>query len=68
MILVSKNKCGRNQDTDVENGHVDTDEDGECEKNWENSTDIYTLSYVKYIVSGKLLDSTGSSAEGSVMT
>ena len=32
-ILVSKNKCGRNQDADVENGLVDTDEEGECEKN-----------------------------------
>ena len=35
--------------------------------NWESSADIYTLSCVKQIASGKLLHSTGSSARCSVM-
>ena len=34
---------GRNRDTDVENGHVDTAEEGEGKMNWESWIDIYTL-------------------------
>ena len=34
---------GRNRDTDAENGHVDTAEEGEGKMNWESWTDIYTL-------------------------
>ena len=33
VILVSKYKCGKNRDADVEKGLVDTDEEGECEPN-----------------------------------
>ena len=36
--------------------------------NWETGIDTYTLSYVKWIASGKLLYSTGSSVQCSVMT
>ena len=36
--------------------------------NWEIRFDINTLPYVKYIASGNLLYSTGSSAQCSVMT
>ena len=36
--------------------------------NWEAETHIYTLPCVKQIASGKLLYSTGSSAQCSVMT
>ena len=38
---------GRNRDTDVENGLVDTVGKGEGGMNLESSTDIYTLSRVK---------------------
>jgi len=34
----------------------------ECKTNWESSTDIYTLSYIKYIASKKLLYNIGSPA------
>ena len=37
----------RNRDTDVENGHVDTGEEGEGGTNWEIRIDIYTLPCVK---------------------
>ena len=33
---------GRNRDTDIENGHVDTVREGESGTNWEGSTDIHT--------------------------
>ena len=33
---------GRNRDTDIENGHVDTAGEGEGGMNWETSIDIYT--------------------------
>ena len=45
--------------------HVDT-EGKEGGTNWEISTDIYTLPYVKLIASENLLYSTGSSARCSV--
>ena len=39
---------GKNKDTDVENEHVDRGrEQGESRMNWESSTDLYTLLYVK---------------------
>ena len=38
---------GRNGDTDIENGLMDTAGEGEGGKNWESSIDIYTLSCVK---------------------
>ena len=36
--------------------------------NWENSTETYTLPYVKWIASGTLLFDTGSSTQCSVTT
>ena len=33
---------GRNRDSDVKNGHVDTGEEGEDGTNWERSADIHT--------------------------
>ena len=43
---------GRNRDTDVENGHVDTVGEGEAEMNWKIGIDIYTLPCVKQKTSG----------------
>ena len=40
----------------VENGRVDTAKEGEGGENWENGIDIYTLSCVKQLVNGKLLN------------
>ena len=34
---------GRNRDTDIEKGHVDTVEEGEGAMNWESSIEIQTL-------------------------
>ena len=48
------------------NGHVDLE--GEGGTSWEIRIDIYTLPWVKQTASGKLLNSTGSSALYSVMT
>ena len=59
---------GRNRDTDVENGRVDTEGEGGGRMNWEIRIDVYTLPCVKLIASGKLLHSTGRSARCSVMT
>ena len=47
--------------------------EGQVEREWggmnrENSMDIYTPSYIQYIASGKLLCSSGVSAQCSVMT
>ena len=36
-----------NKDIDVENGHVDTEVEGEGEANWKSRNDIYTLLCVK---------------------
>ena len=58
---------GRNRDTDIENGHVDTVGEGEGGMNWEIRFDTNTLQCVKQIASGNLLHSTGSSAGCSVM-
>ena len=57
---------GRNRDIDIVNGHVDLE--GEGGTSWEIRIDIYTLPWVKQTASGKLLNSTGSSALYSVMT
>ena len=54
---------GRNRNTDVANGLVDLEESG---TNRGSSINIYTLLYVKWIVSGKLLYLTGSPAWRSV--
>ena len=43
---------GRKRNADREKGCVDTRGDGEGETNWESSTDIYTLPYVKWIAGG----------------
>ena len=59
---------GRNRDADVENRHVDTEREGKGGTNWEIRIDIYTLPCEKWIASGNLLYSTGSSARCSVMT
>ena len=58
--------AGQNRDRDVEKGHMDTEKVGEGGTN--SSIDVYTPPRVKYIASGKLLYSTGSSAWCSVMT
>ena len=47
-------------DTDEENSLVDTVEEEEGGTNWESSINIYTLSCVKQIASGKLQYNTGS--------
>ena len=59
---------GRNRDTDIEYKLVDPAGEGEGRTNRESSTDIYTLSCVRQIASGKLLCSTGSPTWCSVMT
>ena len=51
---------GRNGDTDVENGLVDTVGEGESGPNGESSINIYTVSGVRWIASEKLLCSTRS--------
>ena len=38
---------GRNRDTDIQNGHVDTAGEGEGGTNWEIRFDINTLPCVK---------------------
>ena len=38
---------GRNRDTDIEKGHVDTVEEGESGMTWESSTDICTRMCIK---------------------
>ena len=53
---------GRNGNTDVEHGFVDTVRQGESEMNRESSIDIHTLSCVKWITGEKLLYKTGSPA------
>ena len=55
------------QDADIEKGHVDTEGEREGGTNWESSSNIYTLPCVKWTAGGKLLHSTGSSAQCSVM-
>ena len=57
---------GRNRNADVGNRRVDTE--GEGEGGMKIRFDINTLPCVKYIASGNLLYSTGSSAWCSVMT
>ena len=52
---------GRNKDSDVQEGLVDTAGEEEHGTNRDSSTDIYILSYVKYIAAGNLLWSTRSS-------
>ena len=60
---------GRSRDTDLENGYVDTEREGEGGANWESNTDIY-FSCGKQIASRKLLRvySTGSLAWCSAVT
>ena len=43
---------GRNRETDMKNRLMDTAGDGEGGMNWENSTELYTLSYVKWQLVG----------------
>ena len=52
----------------VENRFVDTAGEGEGGTDRGSSIDIYTLSRVKQIVSGKVLNNSGSPAWHSVMT
>ena len=59
---------GRNRDTDVENGRVDTAGDGEGGLSWKRSTDIFTFPSVGQMAGGKLLYITGSPAWCSAMT
>ena len=57
-----------NGDAEVENGLLDTTEEGESGTNGEGSISIYILSCTKWTASEKLLCNTGSSAWCSVMT
>ena len=57
-----------NGDASIENGLVHTVWEGESGTNGESSINIYTLSCVKQMDSGKLLCNTGSPAWLSVMT
>ena len=59
---------GKNGDTDVENGLVDTVWEGVSGTNGESSIDVYTLLCGKWIVGEKLLYNTGTSVWCSVMT
>ena len=59
---------GRNRDTDVENGRVDTAGDGEGGLSWKSSTDIFTFPSVRQMAGGKLLYIRGSPAWCSAMT
>ena len=43
---------GRNRDTDVENGLVDTEGEGESGLSWESSIDKYTQPCIKQVASG----------------
>ena len=58
---------GKNRDSDIENGLVDTVGEGERGVNGESSVDIYILPCVKQIATDKLLHNTGSPAWCSVM-
>ena len=49
-----------NRDADVENGLVDTVGEGESGMNEGSSSNIYTLSEMRWIAGEKLLCSTGS--------
>ena len=53
---------GKNRDSDIENGLVDTVGEGERGVNGESSVDIYILPCVKQIAGEKLLYNTGSPA------
>ena len=55
----------KNRDSDIDNRLMDAGEGG---MNWECSTEIYTLPYVKQIANGKLLYNTASSNWCSVTT
>ena len=61
---------GRNRDTDIEDGYMDTERGGEGGTNWESNSDTYTLSCGRQTASRKLLKvySTGSLAWSSVIT
>ena len=48
--------------------YTDTGAEGEGRMNWEIKIDIYTWPCIKWIASGKLLYTTGSSAQCSAMT
>lgn len=61
----TKENYSRTRDADIEYRYTHTWGRG---TNWERSIDIYMLSYVKQIATGKLLHSTVSSAGCSVMT
>ena len=58
----------RNENADIEDGLMDTAGEGETRRNWDSSIDIYTLSRVKQITSGKLLYNIGSPALHPVMS
>ena len=51
---------GRNGDSFMKNGPVDTVEDGEGGTSWESGIDVYELPCVKWIASRKLLCSKAS--------
>ena len=49
---------GRNGDTDVENRLVDTAREGESAPNGKSSTNIHTLSDVRWVAAERFLSST----------
>ena len=52
---------GQHRHTDIKNRFLDTAGEGEGGMNWEDSTETYTLPYVKQRANGKLLYNTGHS-------
>ena len=47
---------GKYRDTDIENEHVDTAEEGEGGRTWDTGIDICVLPCVKHTASGNLLE------------
>ena len=67
MVLVNLLQ-DRNRETDLENRFMDTGREGEGGTNGESCPDINTVPCTNEIASRKLLYSTGSTAQCSVMT
>ena len=59
---------GKNRDTSVENGPVDTKQEGRVGLDWETGLDVHTVSCVKQRAGGKLPYNTGNSPQCPVMT
>ena len=64
LVLLSGASLPKGWQHQESSSGVDTAGDGEGRMNWESSIDLYTLSFVKYLASGKLLYNTGSLVQG----